>query len=82
MNAREAALYALSEVDEGKNLKDALAKIFEKNELTDEDRSLANELAFGTLRHRDEIDQIIRESFNGDFTSLGLILKNVLQGTL
>lgn len=79
MNAREAALNALCEVDEGINLKDALGKIFEKDELSDEDRSLANELAFGTLRHREEIDQIIRETFDGDFVSLDLVIKNVLR---
>jgi len=79
MNAREAALNALCEVEEGKNLKDAIARIFENNELNDEDRALANELAFGTLRHRDEIDQIIRESFSGDFVSLNIVLKNVLR---
>lgn len=79
MNAREATLNALCEVDEGINLKDALGKIFEKDELSDEDRSLANELAFGTLRHREEIDQIIRETFDGDFGSLDLVIKNVLR---
>ncbi|KPJ73474.1 hypothetical protein AMJ52_03580 [candidate division TA06 bacterium DG_78] len=79
MNAREATLRALCKVDEGKNLKEALAHIFDKDELIDNDRSLANELAFGTLRHRDEIDQIIRESFNGDFDSCDLLLKNVLR---
>jgi 16S rRNA (cytosine967-C5)-methyltransferase len=79
MNAREAALNALCEVDEGINLKDALGKIFEKDELIDEDRSLANELAFGTLRHREDIDQIIRETFDGDFISLDLVIKNVLR---
>ena len=56
MTARQAALIALCEVDEGVNLKDALGKLFEKQELSDDDRSLANELAFGTLRHREEID--------------------------
>ncbi|HEC79255.1 MAG TPA: 16S rRNA (cytosine(967)-C(5))-methyltransferase RsmB [candidate division WOR-3 bacterium] len=79
MNARMAALTALCEVDEGVNLKDALGKIFEEDKLTEDDRSLANELAFGTLRHREEIDQIIRETYNGDFVSLDLILKNVLR---
>lgn len=79
MNARKAALTALCEVDEGVNLKNALGKIFEKDELTEEDRSLANELAFGTLRHIEEIDQIIRETYNGDFASLDLMLKNVLR---
>jgi hypothetical protein len=43
MTAREAAVHALCAVEEGKNLKDALAAIYEKNELTDEDRQLANE---------------------------------------
>jgi 16S rRNA (cytosine967-C5)-methyltransferase len=79
MNARHAALAALCEVDEGVNLKDALGKIFEKEELAEEERSLANELAFGTLRHRDEIDQIIRETYNGDYGSLDLVIKNVLR---
>lgn len=79
MTAREATLQALCKVDEGKNLKEALAYIFDKDELIDNDRSLANELAFGTLRHRDDIDQIIRESFNGDFDSCDLLLKNVLR---
>ena len=79
MNAREAALNALCEVDEGKNLKNALGKIFEKDDLREEDRHLANELAFGTLRHHEEIDQIIRETFNGDFLSLDPVLKNVLR---
>ncbi len=79
MNAREAALNALCEVDEGINLKDALGKIFEKDELSEENRALANELAFGTLRHREEIDQIIRETYNSDFNALDLVLKNVLR---
>ncbi|UCD19933.1 MAG: hypothetical protein JSU64_02005, partial [candidate division WOR-3 bacterium] len=79
MTAREAALNALCEVDEGKNVKDALASIFENNEMKDEDRQLANELAFGTLRHREEIDQIIRETLTGDFFSLDATLKNVLR---
>ncbi len=79
MTAREAALSALCEVEEGKNIKDALAAIFEKNELKDEDRQLANELAFGTLRHREEIDQIVRETLTGDFFSLDSTLKNVLR---
>ncbi len=79
MNAREAALNALCEVDEGINLKDALGKIFEKDELSEENRSLANELAFGTLRHREDIDQIIGETYTSDFTSLDLVLKNVLR---
>lgn len=79
MTAREAALSALCEVEEGKNLKDALAAIFEKNEMKDEDRQLANELGFGTLRHRDEIDQIVRETLTGDFFSLDVVLKNVLR---
>ena len=79
MNAREASLNALCEVDEGINLKDALGKIFEKDELSDDDRSLANELAFGTLRHREEIDQIIRETFIGDFANSDHMLKNVLR---
>ncbi len=79
MNAHEAALNALCEVDEGKNLKNALSKIFEKDDLKEEDRNLANELAFGTLRHHEEIDQIIRETFNGDFISLDSVLKNVLR---
>lgn len=79
MTAREASLTALCEVDEGINLKDALGKIFEKDELSDDDRSLANELAFGTLRHREEIDQIIRETFTGDFGSANLVIKNILR---
>ncbi len=79
MTAREAALNALCEVEEGKNVKDALASIFENNEMKDEDRQLANELAFGTLRHREEIDQIIRETLTGDFFSLDSTLKNVLR---
>ncbi len=79
MTAREAAVQALCEVEEGKNVKDALASIFETNELKDEDRQLANELAFGTLRHREEIDQIIRETLTGDFFSLDLTMKNVLR---
>jgi len=79
MTAREAALNALCEVEEGRNVKDALAAIFEKNELKDEDRQLANELAFGTLRHREEIDQIVRETLTGDFFSLDSTLKNVLR---
>jgi 16S rRNA (cytosine967-C5)-methyltransferase len=79
MNAREAALIALCEVDEGLNLKDALGNIFEKDELPEEDRSLANELAFGTLRHREDIDQIIRETYDGEFASLDLVIKNVLR---
>jgi 16S rRNA (cytosine967-C5)-methyltransferase len=79
MTAREAAIGALCEVDEGKNLKEALAAIYEKNEMKDEDRQLANELAFGTLRHREEIDQIVRETLTGDFFSLDATLKNVLR---
>jgi 16S rRNA (cytosine967-C5)-methyltransferase len=79
MNAREASLSALCEVDEGVNLKDALGKILEKDELNEEDRALANELAFGTLRHREEIDQIVRETYTGDFNGLDLIIKNVLR---
>lgn len=79
MNAREASLNALCEVDEGINLKDALGKILEKDELNEEDRALANELAFGTLRHREEIDQIVKETYTGDFFSLDLIAKNILR---
>ncbi len=79
MNAREAALSALCEVDEGVNLKNALGKIFEKDELSEDTRALANELAFGTLRHREEIDEIIRETYNSDFMALDLTLKNVLR---
>ncbi|MGB9720017.1 MAG: 16S rRNA (cytosine(967)-C(5))-methyltransferase RsmB [bacterium] len=79
MNAREASLSALCEVDEGTNLKVALGKIFEKDELSDDDRALANEIAFGTLRHREEIDQIIRETFIGDFNASDPILKNTLR---
>lgn len=79
MNARIAALNALCEVDEGVNLKDALGKIFEKDELRDDDRSLANEIAFGTLRHCDEIDQIIRETYNGDYLSFDSQLRNILR---
>jgi 16S rRNA (cytosine967-C5)-methyltransferase len=79
MTAREAAVEALCEVEEGKNLKDALAAIYEKNEMKDEDRQLANELGFGTLRHREEIDQIVRETLTGDFFSLDVVLKNVLR---
>jgi len=79
MNAREASLNALCEVDEGINLKDALGKILEKDELNEEDRALANELAFGTLRHREEIDQIVKETYTGDFKSLDLIAKNILR---
>jgi len=79
MNARQAALNAICEVDEGVNLKDALGKIFEKDELQEEERSLANELAFGTLRHREDIDSIIWEDYDGDFASLNIILKNVLR---
>ncbi len=79
MTAREAALNALCEVEEGKNVKDALAAIFEHEEMKDEDRQLANELAFGTLRHREEIDQIVRETLMGDFFSLDVTLKNVLR---
>ncbi len=79
MNARQAALNAICEVDEGVNLKDALGKIFEKDELQEDERSLANELAFGTLRHREDIDSIICEDYDGDFASLDIILKNVLR---
>lgn len=79
MNARVAVLAALCQVDEGVNLKNALGEIFEKDELRDDDRSLANELAFGTLRHREEIDQIVREAYDGDFDSLDIILKNILR---
>ncbi|OGC41729.1 16S rRNA (cytosine(967)-C(5))-methyltransferase [candidate division WOR-3 bacterium RBG_13_43_14] len=79
MNAREAALNALCEVDEGINLKEALGVTFEKDDLPDEERALATELAFGTLRHCEEIDQILRETYNSDFTSLDNILKNVLR---
>ncbi len=79
MNAREASINALCEVDEGTNLKVALGKIFEKDELSDDDRALANEIAFGTLRHREEIDLIIRETFVGDFNASDPILKNILR---
>ena len=79
MTPREAALSALCEVDEGINLKDALGKIFERDELKEDDRSLANELAFGTLRHREQIDQMLRETYIGDFANLDLVLTNVLR---
>lgn len=79
MNAREAALNALCELDEGVNLKDALGKIFERDELQEEDKALANELAFGTIRHREDIDQILGETYTGDFVTLDLTLKNVLR---
>lgn len=79
MTAREAALNALCEVEDGKNVKDALAVIFEQEEMKDEDRQMANELAFGTIRHREEIDQIIKETLTGDFYSLNIALKNVLR---
>uniref|UniRef100_A0A7V1EGW2 16S rRNA (cytosine(967)-C(5))-methyltransferase n=1 Tax=candidate division WOR-3 bacterium TaxID=2052148 RepID=A0A7V1EGW2_UNCW3 len=79
MNAREAALNALCEVDQGTNLKVALGLIFERDELSDDDRALANEIAFGTLRHREEIDQIIKETFIGDFNAADSILKNILR---
>lgn len=79
MNAREACLSALCEVDDGTNLKVALGKIFEKDELSEDDRALANEIAFGTLRHREEIDQIIKETFTGDFNASDPILKNILR---
>lgn len=79
MTSREAALNALCEVDAGVNLKDALGKIFERDELNEDDRSLANELAFGTLRHREEIDQIVRETYVGDFKVLDAIVKNVMR---
>jgi 16S rRNA (cytosine967-C5)-methyltransferase len=79
MNARKAALKALCDVDEGMNLKEALGKIFEKDDLPDEERSLANELTFGTLRHREEIDEIVDSTYNGDFVSLDSELKNVLR---
>ncbi len=79
MNAREASLIALCEVDEGTNLKIALGKIFEKDDLSDENRALANEIAFGTLRHREEIDQIIKETFSGDFNASDPVLKNILR---
>ncbi|MEO0123611.1 MAG: 16S rRNA (cytosine(967)-C(5))-methyltransferase RsmB [candidate division WOR-3 bacterium] len=79
MNAREAALNALCEVDHGTNLKVALGLIFERDELTEDDRALANEIAFGTLRHREEIDQIIKETFIGDFSAADPILKNILR---
>ncbi len=79
MNAREAAISALCEVEAGINLKDALGKIFEKDDLPEENRPLANELTFGTLRHLEEIDQIIQETYNGDFASLDSVLKNVLR---
>ncbi|MEO0128623.1 MAG: 16S rRNA (cytosine(967)-C(5))-methyltransferase RsmB [candidate division WOR-3 bacterium] len=79
MNAREAALNALCEVDHGTNLKVALGLIFERDELTEDDRALANEIAFGTLRHREEIDQIIKETFIGDFSAADPVLKNILR---
>lgn len=79
MNAREASLSALCEVDDGTNLKIALGKIFEKDELSEDDRALANEIAFGTLRHREEIDQIIKGTFTGDFNASDPILKNILR---
>lgn len=79
MNAREASLNALCEVDNGTNLKVALGMIFEKDELSDDDRALANEIGFGTLRHREEIDQIIKETFVGDFNASDAILKNILR---
>ncbi|MEO0141780.1 MAG: 16S rRNA (cytosine(967)-C(5))-methyltransferase RsmB [candidate division WOR-3 bacterium] len=79
MNAREASLNALCEVDEGVNLKLALGKIFERDELSEEDRALANEIAFGTLRHREEIDQIIKSTFIGDFNSTDPVIKNILR---
>ncbi|MCX7995736.1 MAG: 16S rRNA (cytosine(967)-C(5))-methyltransferase RsmB [candidate division WOR-3 bacterium] len=79
MNAREAALNALCEVEQGANLKLALGVIFEKNELSEEERALANEIAFGTARHREEIDQIIRETFIGDFNNADPVLKNILR---
>lgn len=79
MNARSAALKALCDVDEGMNLKEALGKIFEKDDLPDEERSLANELTFGTLRHQEEIDEIANSTYNGDFVSLDSQLRNVLR---
>lgn len=79
MNARNAALKALCDVDEGMNLKEALGKIFEKDDLPDEERSLANELTFGTLRHQEEIDEIVDSTYAGDFVSLDSQLKNVLR---
>ncbi|MEO0136660.1 MAG: 16S rRNA (cytosine(967)-C(5))-methyltransferase RsmB [candidate division WOR-3 bacterium] len=79
MNAREAALQALCEVDQGTNLKLALGVIFERDELSEEDRALANEIAFGTLRHQEEIDQIIKETFVGDFNAADPVLKNILR---
>lgn len=79
MSAREAAFKALCDVDEGMNLKEALGQIFEKDDLPEEERSLANELTFGTLRHREDIDQIIDNTYTGDFASLDSPLKNVLR---
>jgi len=79
MNARTAALKALCDVDEGMNLKEALGKIFEKDDLPDDERSLANELTFGTLRHQEEIDEIVDSTYSGDFVSLDSQLKNVLR---
>ncbi len=79
MNAREAALNALCEVDQGINLEVALGLIIERDELSEDDRALANEIAFGTLLHREEIDQIIKETYIGDFNAADSILKNILR---
>lgn len=79
MNAREAALNALCQVEQGVNLKFALGLIFEKDELAEDDRALANEIAFGTLRHQEDIDQIIKETFIGDFNAADPVLKNILR---
>ncbi len=79
MNAREAALNALCEVDQGINLEVALGLIIERDELSEDERALANEIAFGTLLHREEIDQIIKETYIGDFNAADSILKNILR---
>lgn len=79
ISAREIALLALKEVEEGAYANLALNKMLEKYQPNKLERAFATELTYGTLRTMNTLDWVISRFLREPLASLSVWVRNILR---
>jgi 16S rRNA (cytosine967-C5)-methyltransferase len=80
ISTRWTATKILSQLDKHNSFIDKLLeKEFRSSRLSDLDKRLLNEITNGVLRHRNRIDWVIKQFYNGDILKMNPLLKNSIR---
>ena len=80
MNAREAALKALFEVEQNGAYSDiALKNILRNSNLSAADKAFASEITYGVIRHKTRLDEIIKSYSSIRLKKLSVWILSILR---